>query len=68
MVSAHGETSRASSLKIVNVKISHHGLKEYHLPLAHLSYAAYFRYFIPSVCQRRPSLCTWIRISSLDQT
>ena len=33
--------------KIVNVKISHHGLKEYHLPLAHLSYAAYFRYFIP---------------------
>ena len=33
--------------KIVNVKISHQGLKEYHLPLSHLSYAAYFRYFIP---------------------
>lgn len=33
--------------KIINVKISHQGLKEYSLPLAHLSYATFFRYFIP---------------------
>ena len=33
--------------KIINVKISHQGLKGYSLPLAHLSYATFFRYFIP---------------------
>lgn len=35
------------SSEIVNVKISSHSLKNYHLPLPHLSYAAFFRYFIP---------------------
>ena len=32
--------------EIVNVKISNHQLKGYHLPIAYLSYAAFFRYFI----------------------
>lgn len=33
--------------RIVNVKISDNHLRNYHLPLSHLSYAAFFRYFIP---------------------
>lgn len=32
--------------EIVNVKISNHQLKGYHLPIAYLSYATFFRYFI----------------------
>ena len=32
--------------EIVNVKISNHQLKAYHLPIAYLSYATFFRYFI----------------------
>ena len=35
------------SSEIVNVKITNHSLRDYHLPLSHLSYAAFFRYFIP---------------------
>ena len=32
--------------EIVNIKISNHQLKGYHLPIAYLSYATFFRYFI----------------------
>ena len=35
------------SSEIVNVKITNHSLRDYNLPLSHLSYAAFFRYFIP---------------------
>ena len=34
--------------EIVNVKIVDHVLKKFHLPLKNLSYAAFFRYFIPN--------------------
>lgn len=35
------------SSEIVNVKITSHNLGEYHLPNPSLTYAAFFRYFIP---------------------
>lgn len=44
------------SSEIVNVKISSHSLKNYHLPLPHLSYAAFFRYFIPQYVKEKKAL------------
>ena len=44
------------SSEIVNVKISSHNLKNYHLPLPHLSYAAFFRYFIPQYVKEKKAL------------
>lgn len=44
------------SSEIVNVKISSHSLKNYHLPLPHLSYAAFFRYFIPQFVTEEKAL------------
>ena len=35
------------SSEIVNVKITSHNLREYRLPYSSLTYAAFFRYFIP---------------------
>ena len=40
---------KAIHSEIVNVKISNNHLRKYHLPTAHLSYAAYFRFFIPDI-------------------
>lgn len=37
--------------QIVNAKISDNHLRKYHLPRPHLSYAAYFRFFIPEVVE-----------------
>lgn len=37
---------KAIDSEIINVKISNHQLKGYHLPIAYLSYATFFRYFI----------------------
>ena len=37
--------------EIVNVKISDNHLQGYHLPTAHLSYAAYFRFFISKIVE-----------------
>ena len=34
---------------VVNVKISDNNLRKYNLPTPHLSYAAYFRFFIPDM-------------------
>ena len=34
---------------VVNVKISDNNLRKYNLPTPHLSYAAYFRFFIPDI-------------------
>ena len=42
--------------EIVNVKISSHSLKNYHLPLSHLSYAAFFRYFIPQFVEENRAI------------
>ena len=44
------------SSEIVNVKISSHSLKNYHLPLSHLSYAAFFRYFIPQFVEENRAI------------
>ena len=44
------------SSQIVNMKISSHSLKNYHLPLPHLSYAAFFRYFIPQFVTEEKAL------------
>ena len=44
------------SSQIVNMKISNHSLKNYHLPLPHLSYAAFFRYFIPQFVTEEKAL------------
>lgn len=44
------------SSEIVNVKISSHSLKNYHLPLPHLSYAAFFRYFIPQFVEENRAI------------
>lgn len=38
---------KAIDCQVVNIKISDNHLRNYHLPLSHLSYATYFRYFIP---------------------
>ena len=35
--------------EVINVKISDNHLRKYNLPTAHLSYAAYFRFFIPDI-------------------
>ena len=40
---------KAIHSEIVNVKISDNHLQKYHLPTAHLSYAAYFRFFISDI-------------------
>ena len=40
---------KAIHSEIVNVKISNNHLRKYRLPTAHLSYAAYFRFFIPDI-------------------
>jgi len=40
---------KAIHSEIVSVKISNNHLRKYHLPTAHLSYAAYFRFFIPDI-------------------
>lgn len=37
--------------QIVNAKISDNNLQGYHLPTAHLSYAAYFRFFISKIVE-----------------
>jgi len=42
--------------QIVNAKISDNHLRKYHLPMAHLSYAAYFRFFIPEVVEEEKVL------------
>ena len=44
------------SSQIVNMKISNHSLKNYHLPFPHLSYAAFFRYFIPQFVTEEKAL------------
>lgn len=44
------------SSEIVNLKISSHSLKNYHLPLPHLSYATFFRYFIPQFVREAKAL------------
>ena len=44
------------SSEIVNVKISSHSLKNYHLPLSHLSYATFFRYFIPQFVEENRAI------------
>ena len=44
------------SSQIVNMKISNHSLKNYHLPLPHLTYAAFFRYFIPQFVTEEKAL------------
>lgn len=44
------------SSQIVNMKISSHSLKNYHLPLPHLSYATFFRYFIPQFVTEEKAL------------
>ena len=44
------------SSEIVNVKITNHSLRDYHLPLSHLSYAAFFRYFIPQFVKEDKAL------------
>ena len=44
------------SSQIVNMKISNHSLKNYHLPLPHLSYGAFFRYFIPQFVTEEKAL------------
>lgn len=42
--------------EIVNVKISGNSLRAYHLPLPHLSYATFFRYFIPQFVKEEKAL------------
>ena len=42
--------------EIVNVKISSNSLRDYHLPLPHLSYATFFRYFIPQFVKEEKAL------------
>lgn len=42
--------------EIVNVKITNHSLRDYNLPLSHLSYAAFFRYFIPQFVKEDKAL------------
>ena len=42
--------------EIVNVKISGNSLRDYHLPLPHLSYATFFRYFIPQFVKEEKAL------------
>ena len=37
--------------QIGNAKISDNHIRKYHLPRPHLSYAAYFRFFIPEVVE-----------------
>lgn len=44
------------SSEIVNVKITNHSLRDYNLPLSHLSYAAFFRYFIPQFVKEDKAL------------
>ena len=44
------------SSQIINMKISSHSLKNYHLPLPHLSYATFFRYFIPQFVTEEKAL------------
>ena len=44
------------SSEIVNVKITNHSLRDYNLPLSHLSYAAFFRYFIPQFVEEEKVL------------
>ena len=44
------------SSEIVNLKISSHSLKNYHLPLPHLSYATFFRYFISQFVREAKAL------------
>lgn len=42
--------------EIVNVKIVDHVLKKFHLPLKNLSYATFFRYFIPNFVKESRAL------------
>lgn len=44
------------SSEIINVKITNHSLRDYNLPLSHLSYAAFFRYFIPQFVKEDKAL------------
>ena len=42
--------------EIINVKIVDHVLKKFHLPLKNLSYATFFRYFIPNFVKESRAL------------
>ena len=56
MVSCDEQTFGEINSQIVNAKISDNHLRKYHLPRPHLSYAAYFRFFIPEVVEEEKVL------------
>ena len=47
MVFTYGTGLKSILSEVVNVKITNYNLREYHLPNPSLTYAAFFRYFIP---------------------